>query len=229
MIVLVVLLGLALGVGLNRVIAWQLRNDQPMPPTSALLWVPLAGSVLRRNWLDLTVELLTLGMTVVLWSNYGWSLRFAGLLAATLVLIDTGAIDWRVKLIDTLVMVIATVLAVVFAPVIITASLGAWLSSLLGLLAAGFVFMLFFMIAKIMYPGAHAPFGMGDIFLGMFIGALVGFYNVGAALFYGMLLAGLVSLGMMLVLGYQRARLIPISYGTFLCLGVLLYFVVNRV
>jgi leader peptidase (prepilin peptidase) / N-methyltransferase len=218
-IVLVFLFGLLLGTALSHVIAWQLRDDNVhAPPTTPLQWLPVIGAVVQRAWLPLAVELLTAMITVGLWQWYGWTSQFWLLLAASLVLIDTAAIDWKVKLIDTLVMMIATVAAVALAPVIGIS----WRASLLGLLAVGVMFVLLFFLAKLLYPGQAAPFGLGDVYLGMFIGALLGLYNVGPALFYGMLLAGLVSLGIIVVLGYKRARHVPISYGTFLCLGVLL-------
>jgi leader peptidase (prepilin peptidase)/N-methyltransferase len=116
-------------------------------------------------------------------------------------------------------MVAATIFVVAFAPMIV----GSWARSIQGLLAAGFVFLLFFVIAKVLYPSQQAPFGLGDVYLGMFIGALLGLFRVGPALFYGMVLAGLASIGLIVVLGFARARHIPISYGTYLCLGVLLY------
>lgn len=224
MIGLVLLLGLVLGTALNLLIAAQLRADMPQAKSvSPLRFLPLIGSVTRRAWVSLAVELVTSVMAVVLWQQYGWSPRFWLLLAACLVLIDTAAIDWQVKLIDTLIMVAATVAAVAFAPMIV----GSWVRSLQGLLAAGIVFILFFVIAKVLYPQQQAPFGLGDVYLGMFIGALVGFYNVGPALFYGMMLAGLASIGMIVVLGFAKARHIPISYGSFLCLGVLLYLTIS--
>ncbi len=85
------------------------------------------------------------------------------------------------------------------------------------------------MLARLLYPGQHAPFGLGDIYLGMFIGALLGIVHVGAALLYGMLLAGGASLLLIAVLGYRRARHIPIAYGSFLCGGTLLYLVLWQV
>lgn len=224
MIVLVLLLGLVLGAALNAVVALQLRDDLPEAQRSSpLRYVPLIGPIAERSWVALVVELVTALMAVVLWQQYGWTPRFWLLLGASLVLIDTAAIDWQVKLIDTLVMVVATIVAVACAPLIV----GSWVRSLQGLLAAGVVFTLFFVIAKVLYPGQQAPFGLGDVYLGMFIGALLGLYNVGPALFYGMLMAGLASVGIIVVLGFAKARHIPISYGTFLCLGVLLYLVVS--
>ncbi len=223
MIGIVALVGLILGTLLNYAIARQLHNPEaPIErSTSALRWIPLVGAIRHRDWVALAVEVLTVAMAVALWQRYGWSPRFGLLFAATLVLIDTAAIDWQVRLIDTLIMVIATIIGVALGQWIT----GSWLLSLMGALVAGFVFVLFFVIARIMYPSQHAPFGLGDVYLGMFIGALLGLVHVGGALLYGMFMAGLVSLGIIVVVGYQRARHIPISYGSFLCLGVLLYLI----
>jgi leader peptidase (prepilin peptidase)/N-methyltransferase len=220
----VIVLGLFLGVALNQLIVVQLRDDLPqLQMVSPVRFVPIVGAVTHRFWVALAVEIVATVIAVVLWQYYGWSPRFWLLLAASLVLIDTAAIDWQVKLIDTLVMVGATIVVVAFAPLIV----GSWARSIQGLLAAGFVFLLFFVIAKVLYPSQQAPFGLGDVYLGMFIGALLGLFRVGPALFYGMVLAGLASIGMIVVLGFARARHIPISYGTYLCLGVLLYLMID--
>lgn len=221
MIVVLALAGLILGTLLNQIIARQLRDPEAAEatPRSPLHWIPVVGSITQRAWVSLAVEVLAAVMAVVLWQRYGWTPRFWLLSAATLVLLDTAAIDWQVRLIDTLIMVIATVACVALGQWIS----GNWLLSLLGAIAAGFVFVLFFVIAKILYPSQHAPFGLGDVYLGMFIGGLLGLAHVGGALLYGMVMAGLASVGIVLVLGYQRARHIPISYGSFLCLGVLIY------
>jgi leader peptidase (prepilin peptidase)/N-methyltransferase len=223
-IAVLALSGLILGALLNVAIARQLR-DPEAPATSgrssALRWVPLIGPLTQRAWVALAVELLMAVMAVVLWQRYGWSPRFWLLLAAALVLLDTAAIDWQVRLIDTLIMVIATVAGVALGQWIT----GSWMLSLMGALVAGFVFVLFFVIAKVLYPSQQAPFGLGDVYLGMFIGALLGLIHVGGALLYGMIMAGLASVAIIVALGYQRARHIPISYGSFLCLGVLVYLI----
>ena len=80
-----------------------------------------------------------------------------------------------------------------------------------------------------MYPQQQAPFGLGDIYLAMFIGALLGVAQVGSALLYGMLLAGVASVLLLLIYGYRRARHMPIAYGSFVCVGVLMYLVLQPV
>lgn len=220
MILFAGLAGSVVAMLLNRLIVRQLE------PTNGRQWwlfVPLIGAVLRRDWVALAVDFSTIGVAGVLAQTYGWSVRFVLVLAAAAVLIYTAAVDWRVRLIDTLLMLGATAGALAFAPLLA----GDWLNALLGTLAAALVFVLLFMLARVLYPQQHAPFGLGDVYLGMFIGALVGISDVGAALLAGMLLAGVASVVLMLVHGYKQARHMPIAYGAFLCMGVLLH-LINR-
>jgi leader peptidase (prepilin peptidase)/N-methyltransferase len=219
MTLLILVLGLALSTLLNWFVARQWGN------ADYARWslMPFVGALLRRDWVALAVDVVTVAMTTALWHTYGWSARFVLLLLATVVLIHTAAVDWKVRLIDTLVMLGATLAALVFAPLLA----GTWLNALLGVLVAAMVFVLLFMLARILYPGQHAPFGLGDVYLGMFIGALVGITDVGAALLYGIVLAGLASVMLLVAHGYRQARHMPIAYGAFLCMGVLLHLVLQ--
>ncbi len=213
------LLGCVLGVGLNVVIARQLWKLSADASTQTELSLPFLGRFPQHAGMALVVIVLATIMSAALWQRYGWTANFWLLLSASLVLIDTAVIDWRVRLIDTLVLTGAMIAAVLLAPWIT----GSWLASLLGVLGASVVFIIIFLFARLLYPGHAAPFGLGDIYLGMFIGALLGIVHVGAALLYGMLLAGGTSLLLIAALGYRRARHIPIAYGSFLCVGTLLY------
>ncbi|MBA3943805.1 MAG: hypothetical protein H0X37_04505 [Herpetosiphonaceae bacterium] len=225
MLPFLVLLGLITGNGLSWCVARQsCINEQPIPlPRQARDWLPLVGALWSHNWFALTIELLTALTTVLLFVRHGSSTHFALLWLGALVLIDTGAVDWQVKLIDVLLLLSAAAVAVASAP---WRALR-WDRSLEGLATALVLFLLFFVMAKLLYPGQAAPFGLGDVYLGMFIGALVGFFDLPGPLFYGMTLAALASLAMIVTLGYQRARHMPISYGTYLCLGTLIYITVG--
>lgn len=216
--IIVGVVGLVLGMLINQLVDWQVTGAFPFRtrPVSA---IPLLGAIHRRNWLALAVEATTAAMAIVLWQQYGWSVRFVLLLAAALVLIQTAALDWRVRLIDTLVMIGATLVALVCAPLLVTT----WTGALLGVIGTAIAFVLLFMLARLLYPQQHAPFGLGDVYLAMFIGALLGIGHVGAALLYGIVLAGVASVLLIMVYGYRRARHMPIAYGAFLCLGVLIY------
>lgn len=217
-------LGLGLGCVVAMLINWSImRQLATMHSEPWWMVVPIVGAGLRRDWVALAADVAMLVVSGAFWHTYGWSLRFVLMLSAAAVLIHTAAVDWRVRLIDTLVMAGATAVALACAPWLA----GGWINALLGMLAAAIVFMLLFAVARVLYPQQHAPFGLGDVYLGMFIGALVGFTDVGAALFGGMLLAGVASAGLLTVYGYKQARHMPIAYGAFLCMGVLLHLVLR--
>lgn len=209
---LLALIGLLCGHGLNRLI------DREAPPARRLLPAPLARLTGGRSLLSLLVLALPAVMAVMLYQLYGLTPRTALFFVAALVLIHTGAVDWRVRLIDTLVLVVMTVIALAASPVGV-----GWRQAFQGALAGGISFLVIFLIARVLFPAHAAPFGMGDVYLAVLIGALVGLNRLPLALFYGMFLAGLASLGIILARAAGRNTPIYISYGSYLCLGTLIY------
>ena len=95
--------------------------------------------------------------------------------------------------------------------------------ALLGAVIAGIVFIFFFMLARLIYPGDGVPFGLGDVYLAIFIGASVGLNYLAAALFYGVLMAGVAAIGILALRQIGRQIQPYLSYGTYLCLGTLLF------
>jgi leader peptidase (prepilin peptidase) / N-methyltransferase len=197
----------------------------------ALAWwqlLPVAGWLLRGarardgsriHWIYPAVELLTGLVLLQLYLLYGLGANFAYLAFVSAVLIVTGAIDWLHRYIYTFVILGAALVALVAGPL-----LGLdWRNLIVGALAAGGVFLGFYLLARLLFPSAGVPFGLGDVYLAIFIGATVGLFNLGQALFYGMLMAGVVSAA--ILIGRRAGRETPtyISYGTYLCLGVLLF------
>jgi leader peptidase (prepilin peptidase) / N-methyltransferase len=175
----------------------------------------------QLNWLFPLVELLAAGSLTAFYLRYGLSGTFAYLAFVTAVLLVTGAIDWLHRSIYTFVILGAALIALLVAQVIPGHS---FLNALFGALVAGFVFAIFFVLARALFPGKAAPFGLGDVYLGIFIGMAVGLTRLGPALFYGMLLAGVYSAVVIVVRRLGRAGVSEyISYGTFLCLGALGY------
>ncbi len=233
MALLITLLGLFVGNLLDLVIARQLgfgRGRRLVRAAGALGWVPIAGTLRCREWVGFAVELLGGLMAVALYLRYGLGARTLILFGASLVLIDTGAIDFKIRMIDTLVMLIAMLAVLLLAPLIhlgVAARTG-WLTSLLGMVMAGIFFIFLYVLAKVLFRGVAAPFGLGDVYLGAFIGALVGFVALPAALFYGIAMAGVVAL--LLIVLRATGRRVPryIAYGTYLCLGALLFLATGR-
>jgi leader peptidase (prepilin peptidase)/N-methyltransferase len=175
----------------------------------------------RLNWIFPLVELLAAGSLVVFYLRDGFSSAFAYMAFVTAVLLVTGAIDWLHRSIYTFVILGAALIALLVAQIIPGHN---FLNALFGVLVAGFVFAIFFVLARALFPGKAAPFGLGDVYLGIFIGATVGLTRLGPALFYGMLLAGVYSAAIIVVRRIGRTGVSEyISYGTFLCLGALAY------
>jgi leader peptidase (prepilin peptidase) / N-methyltransferase len=180
----------------------------------------------RLNWLFPLVELLAAGSLMAFYLRYGLGSTFFYLAFVAAVLLVTGAIDWLHRSIYTFV-ILGSALIVLLASLALKPYHN-FLNALLGALIAGFVFAIFFLLARVMFPGKAAPFGLGDVYLGIFIGAAIGLTRLAPALFYGMLLAGVYSALVIVVRRLGRATVSEyISYGTFLCLGALGFLLVR--
>jgi leader peptidase (prepilin peptidase) / N-methyltransferase len=167
------------------------------------------------------IEIMTAVALTAFYLRYGLSVPFWYVSFVAAVLIVTGAIDWLHRSIYTFVILgaaLIVLIATAFAPI------HSFRNGLFGALVAGFVFVIFFVLARILFPGKSSPFGLGDVYLGIFIGAALGLRNLMPSLFYGMILAGIFSAVLIVAKRVGRAN-VPeyISYGTFLCLGALGY------
>jgi leader peptidase (prepilin peptidase)/N-methyltransferase len=240
MIVIVFVAGLLLGTLLNIVVV-RLPRERAMAgwprctrcgrPLAWWQMLPVVGWLAQGgrgrccgralNWIFPLNELIAGIALANFYARYGLSASFFYLLFITAVLILTGAIDWLHRSIYTFVILGAALVVLPAATVIPHHN---FLNALLGALVAGLVFALFYALARLLFPQASSPFGLGDVYLGIFIGAAVGLLDLMPSLFYGMLLAGIFS-AVLLVLRKAGRPNVPqyISYGTFLCLGVLMY------
>jgi leader peptidase (prepilin peptidase) / N-methyltransferase len=238
---LVFIAGLFLGTLLNVIIirlpregrlgGWP-RCTRTGAPLKIWQLLPVVGWLLQRgraangqalHWIYPVVELLTGLMLLRAYQLYGLSPAFAYLVFVSVVLIMTGAIDWLHRYIYTFVILGGALIALIAGPLV---GLD-WRGVLLGALFAGIAFLILFVVAQFLFPGKSAPFGLGDVYLAIFIGAAVGLANLTIALFYGMLMAGLVSAWILVARRRGRTTTEYISYGTYLCLGVLLFIAVG--
>ncbi|HJZ47055.1 MAG TPA: prepilin peptidase [Roseiflexaceae bacterium] len=169
------------------------------------------------------IELMSGVVLAIFYTQYGLNAPFWYLSFVAAILIVTGAIDWLHRSIYTFV-ILGAALVVLIATAV--APIHSFRNALFGALVAGFVFVIFFALARILFPGKSSPFGLGDVYLGIFIGAAVGLTNLLPSLFYGMVMAGLFSAALIVAKRTGRPN-VPeyISYGTFLCLGALGYLV----
>lgn len=198
--------------------------------------LPVIGWAIQRGrarngrslgWIYPFVEVLTAVVLVLLYAGYHTDLlTFGYLVFVSAVLIVTGAIDWLYRYIYTFFILGAALLAVAASVVVPFLSLR---ESLLGMLAAGAAFLILFLVARALFPARAAPFGLGDVYLAVFIGAAVGLRHLSMALLYGMLMAGVVAFVLVVAKYLFRSSKVPdyISYGTYLCLGVIVYLIVQ--
>jgi leader peptidase (prepilin peptidase)/N-methyltransferase len=240
-IIAVFIVGLFLGTLLNLIVIRlpRERNLGGWPRCTRcgrpLVWwqlLPLVGWLAQRgrgrccdrrlSWLFPLIEILCAGALTLFYARYGLGVLFLYLAFVTLVLIVTGAIDWLHRSIYTFVILGATLIVLLAAAFAAVPDHG-FPNGLVGAVVAGFVFVIFFILARALFPGKSAPFGLGDVYLGIFIGAAVGWTNLLPSLFYGILLAGIYSTAL-IILRRRSANVSEyISYGTFLCLGALGY------
>jgi leader peptidase (prepilin peptidase)/N-methyltransferase len=244
MLLLIFLIGLLLGTLLNILII-RLPREQNLlgwphctRTGEPLAWwqlLPLAGWLLQRGrardgrplpWISPLVELGTAVVLALLFYRYGLSATFFYLVFVCAVLIVTGVIDLLHRFIYTFFILGSALLVLVASIAVPTMQ---FRDAMLGALAAGIGFTFFFLLAQMLFPGKAAPFGLGDVYLGIFIGAAVGLKRLPYSLFYGMLLAGVVAFGIVLARALFRRRDTPdyISYGTYLCIGVITYVLVT--
>lgn len=243
MAILVFLVGLAAG-GLVNLVAVRLPQERGVGgwprctrcgrPLAAWQLIPLLGWLIqggrarccgrRLDWIFPLVDLGAAAALLVFYLREGPTVSFVYLSFVTLVLLLTAAIDWRHRMIYTLFVLLPALLVLAVSAFVPEHSL---LNALIGALVAGFVFALLFLLAQFLFPTKAAPFGLGDVYLSIFLGAAVGLTNLMPALFWGMLLAGIFSAVLLLMRRAGRPN-VPeyISYGSFLCVGAIAYLMV---
>lgn len=236
-LIIAILVGLLLG-GIANLVVQRLPRERRLGgwprctrcgrPLSWWQALPILGWLLqlgrarccgrRLHWITPAVELITLVSVVLIERTYGMGALFAYLSFVALILIITGAIDWLHRWIYTAVILGGAAIAFAGSYVVPEHSL---MNAMLGILVAGFLFVIFFVLARMLFPSAATPFGLGDVYLAIFIGAAFGISRLGPALLGGMLAAGLYAGLIMVARGLRKPTPTNISYGTFLCLGAL--------
>lgn len=223
MVLILILLGLGLGAFLNLIVQRLPHTDDALPsdgpatatsPQPGMTWATYA-----------VVEVLSVLILITFYARHGLSPLFFYLVLVSSILLLTGAIDWLHRSIYLFVVLGGAACALVVSNFIPGHAVGA---AFLGLLVVGLGFGGLFFGAQLLFPSKATPFGLGDVYLGMFLGAALGLTRrLGLALAYGMLLAGAVASVIVLAKYLLRCRDLPeyISYGTYLCLGTIGYLI----
>ncbi len=239
---LILIAGLLLGSLLNvlivripretRLLGWPRCTRTGAP----LVWwqlLPVAGWAIQRgraangrpiHWIYPLVELISGLVLLRIYQIYELRPAFFYVAFICAVLIVTGAIDWLHRWIYTILILGAALIAIVVGPLVGMS----WVNVILGALVGGVIFTLLYGLARMLFPRYAAPFGLGDVYLAIFIGASVGVTNLAPALFYGMLMAGVVSAGIIMARRAGRPAPDYIAYGSYLCLGVVIFIALGR-
>lgn len=179
--------------------------------------IPVLSYLLRRGrclycgapipYRVLLVELATGLLFVLLWYHYGKSLQLALALTFICLFIIIFFIDLEHHLVLNRVVYPAIFIALIAAPLthfsdIVKPLLG-------GLVGAGVP-----LLVAVIFPRGM---GLGDVKLGAFVGLVVGFPQVFVSLFISFVLAGIASIGLILMKRKRRQDYIP--FAPFLTVG----------
>lgn len=93
--------------------------------------------------------------------------------------------------------------------------------ALIGAGVAGGFFFLAYLFARVLFPKIEEPFGLGDIFLALMMGLMLGFPNIVGALVVGPLLAGAAVI--LLLVSRRRGLGDFIPYGVALCAASIIF------
>ncbi|GIW03394.1 MAG: hypothetical protein KatS3mg059_0014 [Thermomicrobiales bacterium] len=151
------------------------------------------------------------------WRHDDW-LSLSSVLVFSVPLLVILLVDLWTRLIYTSVIYAGVLSGLAFA---LADGVNALARSVLGLAAATLIFAGFYLLAIAMYHNTRVvPFGRGDIYLAAMIGAMVRWSEVIGALFYGIAIAGLAAVVILVTRRADRRQAMP--YGPFLCFGALL-------
>jgi len=190
------------------------RVQTPLQRLALLCW-PCPGCDLRPPREQAAVEVVAAVLVALLRLQLGDDRATAVPALTTLVLIAATVTDLRARLIPNALTYPATAFALAASP--LPGGIG-WAPALLGTLAAGGLAMLIFLAGALLYRRADV-FGLGDVKLALFIGAVAGFPRALTALMAGIAVGGLLGL---LVLLRSRSSRETMPYGPALAIGAYL-------
>jgi leader peptidase (prepilin peptidase)/N-methyltransferase len=195
------LVGAAAGYGMRRLSVWLARLEELEPGFKPWqVWGPVM-------------------LSAVLFAAFGWKFGAGVTLLVVslwvLLLVQVIFFDLEHRLILDRLMFPAYALAVLAS---IFVRHPGWLNAIVTGLAAGLILLLLAVLGAVIMRGE--ALGMGDVKLAVFIGLTLGFPGTWNALLYGILLAGVISI--LLIVVRVKGLKDTIAYGPYLCAGALI-------
>jgi prepilin signal peptidase PulO-like enzyme (type II secretory pathway) len=89
--------------------------------------------------------------------------------------------------------------------------------SVVGAIVGFVIFWALYQLANLLYGSDRIPLGMGDVKLAMMMGAMLGFHRIFFALFWGIVLGGVITI--LLLLSRRVSRNTALPYGQYLAIS----------
>ncbi len=233
------ILGIIVGFGIN-IVSTRLARTRPLFGTlgctrsphklTFVQALPIVGYALQGarcstcgHKISISYPAVELGLGLLYGALYlldgiGAQLLFHALYVAVLVLVLV--MDWKHR--DIYLSVIGSGVLVALLGSVLLPEIGI-MSALVGAAVAGGFFLLAYILAKLIFPRIEEPLGVGDVFLALMMGVMLGFPNIVGALLIGPLLAGAMAIIMLISRRSKMGDFMP--YGVALCVATILLLV----
>ena len=235
--IIIFIAGLVAGFAVN-VIATRLAANRPMlgalrctrAPHSigASQAFPVLGYVMQRGRcstcgkeLSLAfplTELATAALFVLLYALEGLGLAYFFHAAYVTILMIVLVVDWKHRDIYLSVIGVGWLLAIIGSFVLPGMGL---VSALIGAGVAGGFFFVAYIAARLIFRHIEEPLGLGDVYLALMMGLMLGFPNIVGALVVGPLIAGAVAILLLVTRRTKMGDFMP--YGVSLCVAAIVF------
>lgn len=236
-ILLALIVGLLLGFLVN-VVATRLAANRPFfgglsctrskHPLSVRQCLPVVGFLAQRGRCSTCGKPLSVAYPLVegsmallvlfLFSLEGFGVSFWFHSAYTAILMLVLVTDWKHR--DIYLSVIAVGCVIALAGSFFLPGMGP-AYAIVGAVVAGGFFLFAYLLARLIFRHIEEPLGMGDVFLALMMGLMLGFPNIVGALVVGPLIAGAVAI---LLLATRRSSIGDfMPYGVSLCVAAIIF------
>ena len=201
--------GLVTAIIINALADYLPSSSTPIMPQ----WKTWGWSERKR---PLLVFISTIGLFFFLpsWLTEPVNLFFNTVYIAILILIIVT--DLEHKLIYNIVTYPATLFAI-FGSYFVTSDENSIGLSIVGAIIGAVIFGALYLLANFLYGEDRIPLGMGDVKLSMMMGAMLGFHRIFFALFWGIVLGGVITLFLLITRRVSRNSALP--YGQYLAVS----------
>jgi prepilin signal peptidase PulO-like enzyme (type II secretory pathway) len=212
----------------NRPLLGPLHCTQSNHPLSLAQSLPVVGYLAQRGRCSTCrkrlpaafplVEAFMALLFLLIFLLEGFGVSFWFHCAYTAILMLVLVTDWKHRDIYLSVIVVGGLVA--FAGSFFVPGVGPGYA-LVGAVVAGGFFLLAYLLARLIFRHIEEPLGMGDVFLALMMGLMLGFPNIVGVLVVGPLIAGVVAVLLLVTRRSSMGDFMP--YGVSLCVAAILF------